>query len=188
MKLAEVIPISFIDENPEVISSLVNRFRTNSEGCKFINGSIFDYGGGTLISPANRYGNMDGGIDRAYAEKFPDIEARLEKFLSVKGGMIDFGESIIVPTYDNKYPHIIFSPTIDRPGDLAHPENIRNATKAVLKKAIRYNMKGPKKPITNLLFPGLGTGYGNLEPKIAAREMYKGYMQANAELEQYLSR
>lgn len=58
-----------------------------------------------IVSPANCYGWMDGGIDNVYRELFPEVETRVKKRISAFGVktwradyVIPIGSAILVPT------------------------------------------------------------------------------------------
>ncbi|NCC71387.1 hypothetical protein EOM09_07445 [bacterium] len=120
---------------------------------------------------------MDGGIDKIYSDAFPDIEDRLRNYIIQNhGGKLDIGKAQIVQTQDNKFPYIIFSPTIERPGDIATRRNIFLASRAIFSEVIKYNskVKAPQN-IDRLIIPGLGTYYGGLDPENSAFETYRGF-------------
>lgn len=184
----------FIDNNVEVIRALVEQFSKKQDLIdnsiiKFIVGDIFEPIGNdssdkyyTLVSPANSKGNMDGGIDLIYREKFPNIEDRLSRFIQNNhAGTLQIGEAQIIPTDDTKYPHIIFSPTINNPGDLATYNSVYQAVMATYREAHKFNREiGSRIPhIRNLLIPGFGTLYGNLPYSDSARAMCDAYIRSN---------
>ncbi|MFT4243831.1 MAG: macro domain-containing protein [Candidatus Woesearchaeota archaeon] len=178
MKYTDIIPIIFVDRNFEVIQSLVSSF-SSINGPKFIHTDIFSQGFGTLISPANSIGNMDGGIDLEYREKFSGIEDRIQSFIKeTHSGKLQIGSAQMVPTYDSQFPYIIFSPTIETPCDPTSEENIYRASKAVFQTALEYNRKGTipeDEKISRLLIPGFGTGYAQFDPQLSARQVAKAY-------------
>lgn len=185
MHYTDYIPVTFVDQNSSVITALVNRFKTSAFDCQFLIGDIFQQGPGTLVSPANCQGNMDGGIDKVYSDYFPGIESKLATYIRENhGNELKFGEAQIVPTGNNKFPHIIFSPTVGSPGELARKENIYGATKAILTEALRYNIKGHTgTQIQRLLIPGMGTGFGNMDPIKSANEVYKAFEEVESSIE-----
>ncbi|MEC8221163.1 MAG: macro domain-containing protein [Nanoarchaeota archaeon] len=180
MEFTDYINLSFVDHDPEVINSLVSEFKSQN-GCKFKIGDIFSINtGGTLVSPSNCFGNMDGGIDRVYSDLFPSLEEKLKTFIDQDhGGKLEFGQAQIVPNTDSeKYPLVIFSPTIERPGDLSSPSKIYSASKAIFTESLKYNLKG-NNTIKNLIIPGMGTMYGGISPQISAREVHRAYLDVS---------
>lgn len=177
MNLENKINCTFVDTNSEVVISLVKKFYLEPN-FEFYCGNILNCEPGVLVSPCNRVGNMDGGIDRLYSEVFPGIEQRLKAYINEDyGGKMDFGDAQIIPTQNKKYPYIIFTPTVDYPGALAEKENISLAVKALFNEIDKFNLKNYKQEkIENLLIPGFGTYYGGLDPDTSAQAMYKGYI------------
>src|SRR4029077_4170460 len=80
-------------------------------------GSIFGVESDAVISPANSYGVMDGGIDAAYLERFGTIvEDRLRRaILAQHHGELLVGNAEIVETGDPRIPYLIAAPTMRVP-------------------------------------------------------------------------
>jgi len=184
MRYTDLIRVNFVDLNFDVIRSLANAFKNDGGKCKFVYGNIFNFGSGTLVSPANSFGDMGGGIDNVYSEIFPSIEGRLRTFIKENhSGKLDIGTAQLVPTYDKKFPYILFSPTIVNVGDPALEENVYLAAKAVFRSALEYNRDTNLFPkLDTLLIPGLGTGSGNLDPMLSARSVYRAYREESGRL------
>ena len=178
----EIPLITFVDTNPEVVFAMREVLCRKNRNISCIHGNILDYDG-SLVSPSNSYGNMDGGIDRLYREVFSrdgfDIENEIKAYIEhFHGGKLNFGKAQIVPTYDEKNPYIIFSPTIEKPGDLANAENVKEAMQAILGEVIDFNKRSSSTcidSIDKLLVPGLGTGYGQLDPEESAGAILSAY-------------
>jgi O-acetyl-ADP-ribose deacetylase (regulator of RNase III) len=180
---AKSIKIEFVDRNVEVIQAYANFF-SKKINVKLKIDDILKQESGALVSPANCYGNMDGGIDKAYNTYFSkmDLESEIMHYIdNFHGGKLEIGSAQIIPTNDDKFKYVIFSPTVERPGEVAKPENIEKLMYSVIKEVTNYNKKFSHKnklEIDKLLIPGLGTGYGNLEPRISAEYAKKGYEKA----------
>jgi O-acetyl-ADP-ribose deacetylase (regulator of RNase III) len=144
-------------------------------------GSILDMDCDALVSPANSFGFMDGGIDMAYSRHFGwHVEKRVQEIIqSDFNGELLVGQALIVPTgktVDAPRPFLIAAPTMRIPMKL--PPNTINpylAAKAVLRCAKTANQvlsqycHDPKaKPIKTIGFPGLGTGVGGVDPRMCA--------------------
>src|SRR5579871_49495 len=65
-------------------------------------GSIFEVEADALVSPANSFGFMDGGIDAAYTDRFgPGLSQRLREIIKTKHhGELLVGQAQIVSTHD----------------------------------------------------------------------------------------
>ncbi len=143
-------------------------------------GSIFELSCDAVVSPANSYGFMDGGIDLLYSEVFGwDVQARLQEVIqSVHHGELLVGAAEIVETGSPKLPFLIAAPTMRVPMILQFSVNPYLAARAVLM-LIKHGTfsHGPHigKPISEFVstvaFPGLGTGVGRIGPNTCAHQV-----------------
>ncbi len=144
-------------------------------------GSIFDIPCDAVVSPANSYGFMDGGIDALYTRHFGQIvQDRVRiAILERHHGELLVGSAEIVETDDPKIPYLFAAPTMRVPMVLDEKTvNPYLATRAVLLLA-RYGLfasgiyAGQKisNHVKSIAFPGMGTGVGSVPPEIAARQM-----------------
>lgn len=188
LQLKDIVKVAFVDRNPEVVSALAGLVNGHLQYCEFIVGDILKQPYGTLVSPANSFGDMNGGIDRAYKEYFPGIEHTLKEYIEREhGGELAIGRAQIIPTHDNQFPNIVFTPTIRTSNDLATPQTVYNAMVAALSEVVIFNMKMEDAGksefcIDKLLIPGFGTGFGRLNPETSANSMKKGYVEVEQNL------
>lgn len=186
LSLDDLIEVSVIDLDSFVVSAYANAFSSH-KNFKFKVDHIFANGPGTLVSPANSYGIMDGGIDKDYLEYFGiPISLRIEDYIeNFHAGKLEIGDSQIVPTRDEIYPYIVFAPTIERPGELASSESVYSASKAIFQDILIHNYRLNDVSSSNLasiktiLMPGLGTGFGNLDARSSAFAVKQGYEYVN---------
>lgn len=169
-----------IDEDPYVVGSYTNVLGKDLKNFKFKIGNIFHENNGVIVSPANSYGNMDGGFDKDILDFFGyRIQANLESYIdNFHAKKLEIGESQIVPTRNGRFPYIIFSPTIEKPGDLATENSVYLSAKAIFNEILHFNNLTQNNnfvPISKVLMPGLGTGYGNLDPISSANMVKKAY-------------
>src|SRR5262245_57797509 len=87
-----------------------------------------------IVSPANCFGFMDGGIDAVYTYQLgPQVEARLRERLARDfGGELPVGQAVIVPTGRPEIPWCISAPTMRIPGVVADTLNAYLAFRAAL--------------------------------------------------------
>ena len=125
----------------------------------------------SIVSPANSYGFMDGGIDLAYSHYFgPDIQEKLFQSISLRPeGFLPVGASLMLRTYNRKIPYLIVAPTMKLPG-IVPAQNCYHAMVAVLRIA-----KKNEALLKNVFCPGLATGIGKVPPEAAAEEMAAAY-------------
>jgi O-acetyl-ADP-ribose deacetylase (regulator of RNase III) len=143
-------------------------------------GSIFDIECDAVVSPANSFGFMDGGIDMLYSQRFGwGVQGRLQQaILERHHGELLVGTAEIVETYDVDIPYLIAAPTMRVPMVLRESVNPYLAARAVFLLLTQGTMPvGPYagEPIADVIntvaFPGLGTGVGRIGPNICARQM-----------------
>ena len=88
-------------------------------------GSVVDVDVHAVVSPANYYGWMRGGIDALYARLFPDVEATVRSaILALHGGELPVGEAMIVPTGSARPGWLISAPTMRDPGTVLPPDTV----------------------------------------------------------------
>jgi O-acetyl-ADP-ribose deacetylase (regulator of RNase III) len=144
-------------------------------------GSILDVECDAVVSPANSYGFMDGGIDALYVDEFGvEVQNRLRRaILSRHHGELLVGSAEIVETGHARVPYLIAAPTMRVPMVLG-PDTINPylATRAALL-LVRHGVfpEGPLagQPISEhiriVAFPGMGTGVGRVPAEISARQV-----------------
>src|SRR5947208_1232434 len=87
-------------------------------GVRVFRGSVLYVSAHAVVSPANSYGWMRGGIDAIYAEAFPSVEQNVRRaVLNLHGGELPVGEALIVPTGHDRPAWLISAPTVRAPGE-----------------------------------------------------------------------
>ena len=129
-----------------------------------------------MVSAANSFGLMDGGVDAAITQFFGyELEERVQKrILDEFLGEQPVGTSIIVETNHPKHPYIAHTPTMRVPMDIAHTDHVYLAMWAMLLAVRRHNLKSEKQ-INIVACPGLGTATGHVPYRQAARQMGLAY-------------
>ncbi len=150
-------------------------FFGKEENVSIIEGDITKIECDAMISPANSFGFMDGGLDYALSERFGwDLEKRLQKIIknSPEGELL-VGQAILLETGDKTVPYLISAPTMRIPTNFNIDTSINAylAMKAILIKAKSNEI------ISTIAVPGLCTGVGRMQPKIAARQMFQAYKE-----------
>ena len=131
------------------------------------NRSILEVEADALVSPANSFGYMDGGLDLIYSEHFGwDLEKRVRKvILDEHFGELPVGQAVVVPTGGGLQNWLISSPTMRVPMNVERTANAHLAFRAVLAAAIDHPQ------ISSVACPGLGTGEGRMPPRRCALQM-----------------
>jgi len=156
------------------------RFCGDVEGVDVHHGSIFDVHCDALVSPANSFGFMDGGIDALYTQRLGhQVQRRLQDLIRTRHhGELLVGAAEIVYTDSPSFPFLIAAPTMRVPMVLRESVNPYLAARAVLL-LIRHGSvsDGPfagrrvSDVVTSVAFPGLGTGVGGIGPNTCARQV-----------------
>lgn len=138
-------------------------------------GGIFDLTADAVVSPANSFGFMDGGIDLAYSHHFGwHVQDRLQDHLArFFQSELLVGHATAVATDDPAIPWLICAPTMRVPMDVAHTVNAYLAFRAAVRVAAQYGF-------ATVLSPGMATATGRMSPSQAALQMAEGYREALA--------
>ncbi|GAA4611426.1 macro domain-containing protein [Saccharopolyspora hordei] len=140
-------------------------------------GSVLDLSVDAVVSPANSYGWMRGGIDAVYARAFPDVEQRVRSaVLAYHGGELPVGEALLVPTGVPNPIWLISAPTMREPGerlpaDTVHPYLAARAVLRLWRSAALENGALVRDVVRSIAMPGLGTGVGGVPPELCARQI-----------------
>lgn len=139
-------------------------------------GDIFDVSADALVSPANSFGFMDGGIDLVYSQHFGwTLQDRLrERLQSEFDGELPVGQAVLIETQDREIPFLVSAPTMRIPMDVSDTVNAYLAFRAVIRAVRAHNETGGR-AIQSVLCPGLGTAVGKMAPLACARQMRYGY-------------
>jgi O-acetyl-ADP-ribose deacetylase (regulator of RNase III) len=139
-------------------------------------GDIFNLKADAIVSPANSFGFMDGGIDLLYSKYFGwELQTDLQALLAEQHyGELPVGQAVVVATGHDAIPFLISAPTMRIPGDISATVNVYLAFRAALIAVQSHNARTTV-PIQTLLVPGLGTGIGGVAPAVAARQMRLAY-------------
>jgi O-acetyl-ADP-ribose deacetylase (regulator of RNase III) len=129
-----------------------------------------------IVSPANSFGFMDGGLDLLLSDFFGwHVQERVQALIRARPmGELLVGEAIIVPTDHPKIPWLISAPTMRVPMVVRQSVSAYLAMKALLNAAKAHS---DVIPIRSVAIPGLGTGIGKITPSNAARQMYAAYKE-----------
>ena len=98
-----------------------------------------------LISPANSFGFMDGGIDKVYSEIFPGIQKKVQDKIktfnletTLGRNYLPIGSAITVQTGNYKCPFLVAAPTMFFPGNIKGTNNVCAAFIAILYLAKKF--------------------------------------------------
>jgi len=170
------LKLILVDPQPELCDAFREYFKDlpNVEIANdyFENLSEFD----CMVSAANSFGLMDGGVDFAIVEFFRNGLMRRvkERIIEEYFGEQPVGTSFIVETGHPTHPFVAHTPTMRVPMGIAHTDNVYLAMWAMLR-AVSHHNKSGQRSINIVACPGLGTLTGGVPFREAARQMSMAY-------------
>lgn len=158
------------DKNPAVVAAWHVVF-FGVANVTISEGDILDLEGDAIVSPANSFGWMDGGIDLAYRERFGHrLERAVQRQIeSHHNGELPVGEAMLVHAGDERIRSVVIAPTMRIPERVPDTVNAYLAMRAALL-AFRALERQMRRPCV-LLSPGLCTLSGRMPPMRAAAQM-----------------
>lgn len=140
---------------------------------RVVEGDILSLGVTAVVSPANSFGFMDGGLDALYTSFFgPQLQQRLQRMIREQAnGELLVGQALLVETGYSPIPWCISAPTMRVPRSLETAEPAYLATRAAVRCALDAGLE-------SVAIPGMGTGTGGLAPREAAAAMLWGIRDA----------
>lgn len=147
------------------------------DGVRIVRGSIFDVPCDAVVSPANSFGFMDGGLDLRISHFFGwHVQERVQQRIREHHhGELLVGAAEIVPTGHARIPFVIAAPTMRVPMILGEETvQVYLATRGVLLLIMhgRFDDGTPiRKAVQTVAIPGMGTGVGQVPYAICARQM-----------------
>lgn len=151
-------------------------------------GDFFSLETDCVVSPANSFGFMDGGLDYVISEHLGwDVQDALQKkIVENHHGELLVGQAELIYTSHPDIPFCISAPTMRVPEIIVGTVNVYLAARAVfrlLKSIDEWII--PCRPSSNLsdkcqtvTMSGLGTGCGGMSPRICAAQMRRAYDHA----------
>ena len=167
--------LRLVDTNPEITAAWQQVFADVPQ-VSIHQGSIFDYPADALVSPANSYGYMNGGIDFAISKHLGwHLEKELQQLIREKYyGELLVGQAEILPTGHADFPYLIAAPTMRTPMTITRGPNVYQSFRAVLLLLQHGHLptgEAVREQVQVVALPGLGTGIGQVRPLVCARQM-----------------
>src|SRR5215216_4958542 len=156
------------------------RFCGDLEGVTVHYGSILQLNCDAVVSPANSFGFMDGGIDMLYSQHFGwHVQGRLQKKIRERHhGELVVGAAEIVETDSPAIPYVSAAPTMRVPmilGNTVNPYLAARAALLLIKHGRFTDGHLAGEPVSgyvqSVAFPGLGTGVGRVGQNTCARQV-----------------
>ncbi|ENN6010371.1 macro domain-containing protein [Salmonella enterica] len=147
-----------------------------------------------MVSAANSFGLMDGGVDAAITTYFgTQLQRRVQKYIIQEYlGEQPVGSAFVIETGNSKHPWLIHAPTMRVPLIIDGTDAVYNATRAALLAIFQHNKSVAEyKKIKSVVFPAMGAGCGQVPPDSVARQMrlaWDGFINCATEINwQYAS-
>jgi O-acetyl-ADP-ribose deacetylase (regulator of RNase III) len=168
--------VYLIDSKPELCEKWRQVFSCYHE-VEVFTGDYFQQSADAIVSPANSFGIMDGGLDLAIRNELGfQVESDIQEVILNKyHGEMPIGTAEIIKTNHDRWSYMISAPTMRIPENVAYTLNAYNAFRAILIAINSFNKTKPKRAIKSLLCSGLGTGIGSMEPTKCAAQMRAAY-------------
>jgi O-acetyl-ADP-ribose deacetylase (regulator of RNase III) len=162
--------IQLIDHNKE----MCDQWKTHFNDCNDVTihcGDYFALKTDCVVSPANSFGFMDGGLDFQISEKIGwHLQDELQlQIIEKYDGELLVGQAILMETKNENSPFIIAAPTMRVPEPIENSVNIYLATKAILR------LLKQESRIKTVSISGLGTGVGKVAYAVCAKQMKQAY-------------
>jgi O-acetyl-ADP-ribose deacetylase (regulator of RNase III) len=170
-----LIRLSLCDTNLGVARGLAAGFE-NLADVEVIHGDLFNLNCDALVSPANSFGDMSGGIDQRIDNFYQGAAQRetMRRIAERFHGELPVGAATILKLDSRRFPFLVVAPTMRVPSRVSGTINVYLALRAALAAVIDHN-RTDSSPIDSLAAPGLGTGVGGMSADEAARQMRAAY-------------
>lgn len=164
----------------EALADAWERFCGDLEFVEVQRTSILEADVDAVVSPANSFGFMDGGIDALYLDHFGRemVQDLRRAILEYRYGELLVGDALVVPTGAERIPWLIAAPTMRVPMRLDETVNPYLAARAVFL-AVEHGRVASgshagepvRDHVKQVAMPGLGTGVGQVSPSVCAHQV-----------------
>ncbi|MFQ5559448.1 MAG: macro domain-containing protein [Nitrospinota bacterium] len=171
----DTIELILVSPRSEMYSAWEKQFRdvpfVSIENTRFEKLTMFD----CVVSSANSFGLMDGGVDAAISSFFGKqlMERIQKKILEEFMGEQPVGTSFIIETQSQSHPYLAHTPTMRTPMSVKRTDNVYLAMWSMLLAVRKHNSL--HSDIRKIACPALGTGAGEVPFAEAARQMALAY-------------
>ncbi|WP_337175667.1 macro domain-containing protein [Paludisphaera sp.] len=167
--------ISLCDLDHEIARVLAEHFH-DVDGVEVLVGDLLDLDCDALVSPANSFGDMSGGIDQRI-DRFHEGSAQraLQGRIAAKyHGELPVGVATVIEMGTRRFPYLVAAPTMRVPGRVSGTTNAYLAMRAVFTAILDHNASEARR-IRSVAVPGLCTGVGGMAAAEAAPQMRAAY-------------
>lgn len=165
------LKISICDQNPEIAARFAEVFATEAR-VEVLQGNILHLTADALVSPANSFGDMGGGLDKAIDDFFKGEAQRKVQYLirTEFFGEMPVGVARVLEMHHARFPYLIVAPTMRIPGNVGKTIHAYLAMRAILAAILTHNFTASRK-IKSIAVSSLCTGVGGMPYMEAAEQM-----------------
>jgi len=162
-----------IDRNEEMVEMWRKEFHGEND-VNVIHGDFFSQKVDCIVSPANSFGYMDGGLDLVISKRFGwQLQTKVQNIIrNYYSGELLVGQAILVDTTHTDIPWCIVAPTMRIPLFVPDTLNAYLAARAVFLTLKEY---APDRNINSITMSGFCTGVGAMPFGQAAKQMRMAY-------------
>lgn len=127
-----------------------------------------------MVSAANSFGLMDGGVDAAITAFFgTQLMTRVQqRIVNEYLGEQPVGSAFVIESGDSKHPWLVHAPTMRVPLIISGTDAVYLATRAALLAVYHHNKTHPEhSKIRRVVFPAMGAGCGQVSAGSVAAQM-----------------
>lgn len=164
--------ILLVDREPAMVRAWRTAFEDRND-VEVVEGDYFSRPVAAMVSPANSFGIMDGGLDAAIRDALGFVvQQRAQRAIIERHhGELPVGSAELVDTNDERWPVLVVAPTMRIPENANQTLNAYLAFRAALLACKRAN-------IASVVCCGMGTGIGGMDPKRSAVQMRMALLHA----------
>jgi O-acetyl-ADP-ribose deacetylase (regulator of RNase III) len=164
--------ILLVDRGPAMVRAWRSAF-ADRDDVEVFEDDYFVHPAAAMVSPANSFGIMDGGLDAAIRDTLGHtVQTRVQRaIIDHHHGELPVGAAEIVTTDDARWPLLVVAPTMRIPESVAQTLNAYLAFRAVLLACARRD-------VASVVCCGLGTGIGAMDPHRCAVQMRMALLHA----------
>ena len=172
---ANTLRLTLCDTNASMTEAWLDKFY-GVDGVEILEGDLLNTDADAVVSPANSFGDMGGGVDKRIDDFFGG-EAQNRVVRSIREryyGEMPVGVAIVVPMPNARFPFLVAAPTMRIPGEAADGINAYLAMRGLLVAVYQHNAQSSP-PIRSLAVSGLCTGVGGMSCGVSAHQMRVAY-------------
>lgn len=171
------LKITICDLNPE-IADVLGRVFAKEDHIEILQGDILNLSADALLSPANSFGDMGGGLDKSIDDFFQgEAQQKVQELIQDKYfGEMPVGVAEVLTMNYRQFPYLIVAPTMRIPGNISKSIHAYLAMRAALIAILQHNQAQTDK-IRHIALPCLCTGVGGMPYQESAEQMHTAMHQ-----------